>query len=162
MPAPLPPPQLDLRQRFGAMRNLPPFLREIWASSPWLTSASLGLRLVRALMPVATLYVGKLIIDEAVRLVGAHVPHDTLSAAWQSGELSHLVQLLLLEFALAIASETSSRPFASNANPNGTAPADGCTIGPVAMPALSTTYVLIMFVIFSVTTSTRPSGENCT
>ncbi|QDQ74748.1 ABC transporter ATP-binding protein [Pseudoluteimonas lycopersici] len=91
------------------MRNLPPFLREIWASSPWLTSASLALRLVRALMPVATLYVGKLIIDEAVRLVGAHVPHDTLSAAWHSGELSHLVQLLLLEFALAIASDLFGR-----------------------------------------------------
>ena len=109
MPAPLPSPQLDLRQRFGAMRNLPPFLREIWASSPWLTSASLALRLVRALMPVATLYVGKLIIDEAVRLVGAHVPHDTLSAAWHSGELSHLVQLLVLEFALAIASDLFGR-----------------------------------------------------
>ncbi|HET7126528.1 MAG TPA: ABC transporter ATP-binding protein [Lysobacter sp.] len=109
MPSPLPPAQLDLRQRFGAMRNLPPFLREIWASSPWLTTASLALRLVRALMPVATLYVGKLIIDEAVRLVGAHVPHDTLSAAWQSGELSHLVQLLLLEFALAIASDLFGR-----------------------------------------------------
>ena len=30
---------------------------------------SLALRAVRALLPVATLYVGKLIIDEAVRLV---------------------------------------------------------------------------------------------
>ena len=109
MPPPLPPPQLDLRQRFGAMRNIPPFLREIWASSPWLTSASLALRLVRALMPVATLYVGKLIIDEAVRLVGARLPHDTLAAAWHSGELSHLVQLLALEFALAIASDLFGR-----------------------------------------------------
>ena len=109
MPPPLPPPQLDLRQRFGAMRNLPPFLREIWASSPWLTSASLALRLVRALMPVATLYVGKLIIDEAVRLVGARLPHDTLAAAWHSGELSHLVKLLALEFALAIASDLFGR-----------------------------------------------------
>ena len=112
MPSPIPPPQLDLRQRFGAMRNLPPFLREIWASSPWLTSASLALRLVRALMPVATLYVGKLIIDEAVRLVGAQMPHDTLAAAWQSGELSHLVQLLLLEFGLAIASDLFGRAVA--------------------------------------------------
>ena len=112
MPSPIPPPQLDLRQRFGAMRNLPPFLREIWASSPWLTTASLALRLVRALMPVATLYVGKLIIDEAVRLVGAHVPHDTLATAWQSGELSHLVQLLLLEFGLAIASDLFGRAVA--------------------------------------------------
>ena len=51
----------------GALRNLPPFLREIWATSRALTCVSLGLRLIRALLPVITLYVGKLIIDEARR-----------------------------------------------------------------------------------------------
>ena len=109
MPAPTPHPQLNLRQRFGALRNLPPFLREIWASSPAMTLASLALRLVRALMPVATLYIGKLIIDEAVRLVGAQVPHESLSAAWHSGALNHLVALLAAEFALAIASDLFGR-----------------------------------------------------
>ena len=58
-----------LRARFNAMRNLPPFLKQIWATSPWLTITSLGLRLVRALLPIVMLYIGKLIIDEAVRLV---------------------------------------------------------------------------------------------
>ena len=53
----------SLRQRFKAMRNLPPFLRMVWKTSPALTLASLGLRLIRALLPVAMLYVGKLIID---------------------------------------------------------------------------------------------------
>jgi len=105
----MPPPQLNLRQRFGAMRNLPPFLREIWDSSPSMTLASLGLRLLRALMPVATLYVGKLIIDEAVRLVSTPVPHDTLVAAWHSGRLDHLVLLLAIELALAIASDLFGR-----------------------------------------------------
>lgn len=99
----------SLRERFDAMRNLPPFLKQIWATSPSLTIASLGLRLIRALMPVVTLYIGKLIIDEVVRLVGAGVTFESLSAAWQSGQLSHLLALLALEFGLAIASDLLGR-----------------------------------------------------
>src|SRR5690606_12397976 len=101
-------PRPSLRERFGALRNLPPFLREIWATSKPLTLASLGLRLLRALMPIATLYIGKLIIDEAVRLVGAGVAAD-LGTAWASGELQPLLWLLLLEFGLAIASDLTGR-----------------------------------------------------
>lgn len=67
--APLPTPK-SLRERFGALRNLPPFLELIWQTGPGLTVADLALRLVRALLPVATLYVGKLIIDEVIRLSG--------------------------------------------------------------------------------------------
>ena len=60
----------SLRERVDALRNLPPFLREIWATSRALTARQpRAARCVRALLPVATLYVGKLIIDEAVRLV---------------------------------------------------------------------------------------------
>lgn len=101
-------PRPSLRERFGALRNLPPFLREIWATSRPLTLASLGLRLVRALMPIATLYIGKLIIDEAVRLVGAGVAAD-LGTAWASGALHPLLWLLALEFGLAIASDLTGR-----------------------------------------------------
>jgi ATP-binding cassette subfamily B protein len=99
----------SLRARVGALRNLPPFLREIWATSRTLTLASLGLRLLRALMPIATLYIGKLIIDEAVRLVGAGVGFPDLAAAWHGGALDHLALLLGAEFALAIASDLSGR-----------------------------------------------------
>ena len=63
----------SFRERLDALRNLPPFLRQVWQTSPWLSMASLGLRLVRALLPVAMLYVGKLIIDEAVRLASTGV-----------------------------------------------------------------------------------------
>ncbi|WP_282298677.1 hypothetical protein, partial [Stenotrophomonas sp. PS02289] len=63
MPAPTPSKNPSLRERFQALRNLPPFLRQIWQASPWLATASLGLRVIRALLPVAMLYVGKLIID---------------------------------------------------------------------------------------------------
>lgn len=99
----------SLRERFNAMRNLPPFLKQIWATSPALTITSLGLRLIRALMPVVTLYIGKLIIDEVVRLVGAGVTFESLSSAWQGGQLSHLLTLLALEFGLAIASDLLGR-----------------------------------------------------
>jgi ATP-binding cassette subfamily B protein len=57
-PAPRPRTNPSLRERVGALRNIPPFLREIWATSKPLTIASLGLRLVRALLPIITLYIG--------------------------------------------------------------------------------------------------------
>lgn len=105
-PAPTNP---SLRERVGALRNLPPFLREIWATSRALTITSLGLRLVRALLPIATLYVGKLIIDECVRLVGAGLGFDTLPEAWRGGALDTLVSWVLVEFALAIFSDLLGR-----------------------------------------------------
>jgi len=108
MPPPLPQAQLNFRQRFSAMRNIPPFLREIWGTSKPLTIAAIGLRLIRAFLPIATLYIGKLIIDEAVRLIALDVPLD-LSAAWGSGQLDHLVALLGLEFGLAIGSDLLGR-----------------------------------------------------
>ena len=58
-----------LRERFGALRTLRPFLAMVWQISPSLMAAALALRLVRALVPIAGLYVGKLIIDEVVNLV---------------------------------------------------------------------------------------------
>jgi ATP-binding cassette, subfamily B, bacterial len=93
----------------GALRNLPPFLRQIWATSKPLTIASLGLRMVRALLPVVMLYIGKLIIDEVVRLVGAGIAFDSLASAWAGGVLEPLLGLLLLEFALAIVSDLLGR-----------------------------------------------------
>ena len=108
MPPTLPAQQLNFRQRLGAMRNIPPFVRGIWETSRPLTLATIGLRLVRAFLPIATLYVGKLIIDEAVRLVGAGVAGD-VAEAWQRGQLDHLLVLLGLEFGLAIGSDLLGR-----------------------------------------------------
>ena len=99
----------SLRERVSALRNIPPFLREIWATSKPLTLASLGQRLVRALLPIVTLYIGKLIIDEAVRLVSLGLVFDTLGVAWRGGQLNHLLLLLAFEFALAILSDLLGR-----------------------------------------------------
>ena len=104
-----PAPRPSLRERFDALRNLPPFLRQIWSTSPSLSLMTIGLRVVRALLPVATLYVGKLIIDEAVRLVAAGNGFDTLGEAWHSGQLDTMLSLLALEFGLAIGSDLLGR-----------------------------------------------------
>ncbi|MFT3668689.1 MAG: ABC transporter ATP-binding protein [Pseudoxanthomonas sp.] len=99
----------NLRERFDAMRNLGPFLRQIWQTSRTLTVASLGLRIVRAVMPVATLYIGKLIIDEAIRLVGLGLDLGSLGESLRSGQLDTLLGLLALEFGLAIVSDLLGR-----------------------------------------------------
>lgn len=108
MPPPLPQAQLNFRERFSAMRNVPPFLREIWATSKPLTFAAIGIRLIRAFLPIATLYVGKLIIDEAIRLIALDMP-DRLRQAWESGQLDHLIVLLGIELSLAIGSDLLGR-----------------------------------------------------
>ena len=104
---PLPP--LRLRERFGALRNLPRFLRLVWQTSRLLTLSTLLLRLARALLPVATLFVGKLIIDEVVRLAQLPAPPATLAEWLGSGLLGRLGWLLALELVLAIASDVLGR-----------------------------------------------------
>ena len=69
--ASLAPERQSWRERLGALRNLPPFLKVVWRTSPALTLSQSLLRVVRALLPVAMLYVGKLVIDEVVLLVQA-------------------------------------------------------------------------------------------
>ena len=102
-------PSLNMRERFAALRNLPPFLLSIWQTSHALALSSLLLRLARALLPVVTLYVGKLIVDEAVRLVALGVGAQTLPQMWHGGVLDHLLMLLALEFALAVISDILGR-----------------------------------------------------
>jgi len=49
------------------MRNLPPFLRMVWETHRGYTAAIMVLRLLRAFVPLASLWIGKLIIDTVVR-----------------------------------------------------------------------------------------------
>jgi len=99
----------SLRERFGGLRNVPPFLQLVWQTSPSMTLAEALLRFVRALLPVATLYVGKLIIDEVVLLAKAPHPPDDLREWLASGLLDRIAWLLALEFALAVASDALGR-----------------------------------------------------
>ena len=97
------------RERLGALRNLPPFLKLVWRTSPVLAMSQAILRLARALLPVATLYVGKLIIDEVVQLVALPHAGDDLRHALASGLLDRIGWLLALEFLLAVLSDVLGR-----------------------------------------------------
>ena len=98
---------LSFRERVGALRHVPPLFRLVWHTSPALFSASLGLRLVRALVPVTMLYVGKLIVDEVVRLAQAGPALGGLEA-W-GGPLETIGWLLAAELGLAVLSEVLAR-----------------------------------------------------
>ncbi len=98
-----------LSARLGALRNLAPFLKLVWQTSPTLTLSQGLLRILRALLPVVTLYVGKLIIDEVVLLAGAPSANDTLREWIASGVLDRIGWLLVIELALAVASDVLGR-----------------------------------------------------
>jgi ATP-binding cassette subfamily B protein len=85
----------SMRERLGALKNLPPFIQLVWDTSPRLTIVQGVLRLARALLPVATLYVGKLIIDEVVGFHGQG--------------LERIGTLIAIEFGLAIAADVLAR-----------------------------------------------------
>ena len=92
-------PPLTIKERFSALKNLPAFLKLIWETSPGMTLANILLRIVRAAIPLAMLYVGKLIIDEVV--LQARTPG--------SAEMERLFLLVGLEFLLALFSDLLSR-----------------------------------------------------
>jgi len=102
-------PPTTLRERLAALRNVLPFLRLVWETSPALTTSTLAVRLLRALLPVTSLYVGKLIIDEVVRLVAGGAALGTWADWSASGRLHHLGWLLAAEFALAVLSDVLGR-----------------------------------------------------
>src|SRR5215218_7254204 len=89
--------QLSLKDRISALRNLPRFFRLVWQSSPGMMLANFVLRILRSAIPVAVLYVGKLIIDGII-----HVK-DTPSSQ------NFLWQLVALEFGLLIVSDALGR-----------------------------------------------------
>ena len=103
------PEEQSWRQRLGALRNLPPFLKLVWRTSPALTLSQAVLRIARALLPVATLYVGKLIIDEVVLLAQVPPAGEDIRQWIAGGLLNHIGWLLALEFGLAILSDILGR-----------------------------------------------------
>ncbi len=108
-PPPPTPPQKSWRQRFAALRNVPPFLRLVWGINRQLTFASVALRMLRALLPVVTLYVGKLIIDEVIALASAGGLPTELGAALGSEVLRPVWMLLALELGLAVLADVLGR-----------------------------------------------------
>jgi ATP-binding cassette subfamily B protein len=97
---PRPPPaddRPDWRERAAALRYVPPLVRLIWRTSHGLTTAMVALRLVRAFIPVATLWIAKLIIDAVV------------AAREGGGDAGILWRLVALELGLVLAGEVLTR-----------------------------------------------------
>ena len=86
------------RERLEALRNVPPLLRMVWATSPFLSVATLVLRFIAALFPLSSLWVAKLIIDLVVRAIRSQ-PIDH-SLIWK---------LLIIELLLAVGSDVLGR-----------------------------------------------------
>lgn len=97
------------RERFGALKTLRPFMAMVWQTSPTLTMGLLGLRVLRALLPVVSLYIGKLIIDDVVMLLQLPNRPVTWQGWRESGHLTGIGILLLAEFALAVLSDGMAR-----------------------------------------------------
>jgi len=77
-------------ERLAALRNVPAVLTILWNSGRWVVTAGLIARFISSLLPLALLWVAKLIIDNVVR---------TVSSSESVGP--GLWQLVIAEFALA-------------------------------------------------------------
>src|SRR3984957_14860407 len=86
------------QERFAALRNVPAVLKLVWESGRLVVTLGLVFRVVLALLPIALLWVTKLIIDLIVRSVTTHQPIT-----------NHLWWLVAAEFSLAVFSSLLSR-----------------------------------------------------
>jgi len=80
----------SFKQRVHALKNLPPIMKMSWRAGPGLVTGNIVLRLSSALIPVAMLWVGKMIID---RIWVAGHAQNAFPGMWY---------LLALEFILAM------------------------------------------------------------
>ena len=86
------------QERLVALRNVPPVLKIVWESGPLVVALGLVFRLFTSLLPIALLWVTKLIIDRVVHAVSTHQPVDR--GFWW---------LVAAEFGLALLSSVLSR-----------------------------------------------------
>ena len=64
---------ISFKEQFVALKNLPPFFKLIWETHKGMALGNGLLRLVKAAIPLAVLWVGKEIVDEVIRLIDAPV-----------------------------------------------------------------------------------------
>ncbi|HEY0996722.1 MAG TPA: ABC transporter ATP-binding protein [Gemmatimonadaceae bacterium] len=97
------PPKLEprnWRERMEGLRYVPPLLAMVWRTHRGYTATVVALRLLRAAVPVATLWVGKLIIDTVVGLATAPPGSRDLTGLWE---------LVALELGIVAVAEVIAR-----------------------------------------------------
>jgi ATP-binding cassette, subfamily B, bacterial len=62
------------QERLSALRHVPPVLKIVWRSGPLVVSMGLVLRLFASVLPIALLWIAKLIIDSIVHAVASNQP----------------------------------------------------------------------------------------
>jgi len=87
-----------LRERIAALRYVPSLLKLVWQTHRGYTVIMMALRLLLAFVPIAALWVGKLIIDAVV--AAPRNPSASLTPLWR---------LVALEAAIIIAGEALAR-----------------------------------------------------
>jgi len=85
------------RERFAALRYIPPLIKLVWETHRGYTTAMALLRLMRSGIPVAMLWVGKLIIDTVV------------ASRESSPDFARLWKLVALEVAIVTANDVLAR-----------------------------------------------------
>lgn len=84
-------------ERLAALRYVPTLFRLIWRTHPAYATAMMALRVLRSVVPVATFWVGKLILDSVIAAKGGH------------GALTQVWRYLALEVAVVLAGEILAR-----------------------------------------------------
>ncbi len=91
--------RLTLRDRIAAFIYLPPFLKMVWQASPSITLVNSLLRIIKSIIPLALLYISKLVIDQ--------MAHFSKGDKSYSG--SYLWKLLILILVLTVLADTLGR-----------------------------------------------------
>lgn len=88
----------SFKESWQSLRLLVPFFKMIWDTSKSLTLSNVFLRVIKAAIPLAMLFVGKLIIDEVI-----------LQASLEVKDFAVLWKWVAIEFALALVSDVLNR-----------------------------------------------------
>ncbi|HUK61743.1 MAG TPA: hypothetical protein VLV15_00375, partial [Dongiaceae bacterium] len=89
-------------ERMDALRNIPPLLKMVWETHRGFAALTVVSRLLRSLVPLAVLWIGKLIIDAVVAAIAAH--HAGGAVNWRG-----LWVLVGIELTIAVAGEATAR-----------------------------------------------------
>src|SRR5689334_19969900 len=95
-------PKPGWRERIQALKHVPRLLRLVWQSKPGYVAGILVLRVLRSLVPLVVLWIGKLIVHEVVHGIGA---------AGRGGAVDwhRLTELVVFELLVAMVGEGFAR-----------------------------------------------------
>ncbi len=96
--------KMTWRERFKALKYIPPFFKLVWKTHRTFTVLMIVLRVLRSFVPVGALWVGKLIIDAVLTERGMPVTAD--QPLYYNFDLWRLVAL---EFAIVVAGQMLTR-----------------------------------------------------